>query len=160
MKESAEATRMKNRIRSGPTLAPWPLSPLPPPSRPALQVSPGGKFAFVEFAEVVDATCAMCLDGIPFMGTQLHINRPKGYIVPPGVRGGGGGVSGGGGTSGGRGRNAAVRPARVLVRACFLTACCARGRAPAGPYPPSRPLLLPCRRRPTRSRWALRRSRS
>ncbi len=50
-------------------------------------MSPGGGYAFVEFSEVMDATCALALDGIPYMGIPLKIKRPKEYIAPLGVRG-------------------------------------------------------------------------
>lgn len=50
-----------------------------------LQISAGGAYAFVEFSEIGDATCALVLDGIPFQGCPLKIKRPKEYVPPYGV---------------------------------------------------------------------------
>jgi splicing factor U2AF subunit len=50
------------------------------------QVSPERGFAFIEFADMMDATCALALDGIPYMGVALKIKRPKDYNIPYGVR--------------------------------------------------------------------------
>lgn len=50
-----------------------------------VQVSPSGAFAFVEFSDVMDCTCALALDGIPYMGQPLRIARPKEYRAPFGV---------------------------------------------------------------------------
>lgn len=61
-----------------------------PPCSTLPQVSPGGKFAFVELADVQDTTNAMCLDGLPYMGTVLRIGRPKGYTPTLNVSRGGG----------------------------------------------------------------------
>ncbi|PSC70371.1 RNA binding [Micractinium conductrix] len=49
------------------------------------QVTPDRNFAFVEFADVSDATAALQLDGIPFRGQALKIKRPKDYAVPFGA---------------------------------------------------------------------------
>lgn len=48
-------------------------------------VTPERSFAFIEFADMMDATCALALDGIPYMGVTLKIKRPKDYTPPYGA---------------------------------------------------------------------------
>lgn len=57
----------------------------PPCSALRLQLNPGGKYAFVEFSDMMDCTCALAMDGIPFMGQPLNIKRPSSYQRPYGV---------------------------------------------------------------------------
>eukprot|EP00968_Pinguiococcus_pyrenoidosus_P026017 scaffold7052_cov254-Pinguiococcus_pyrenoidosus.AAC.22 len=43
---------------------------------------PPNRFAFVEFRSVEEATSALNLNGVPFMGTLLKIGRPSKYVGP------------------------------------------------------------------------------
>ena len=46
-------------------------------------ISPDNCFAYVEFVSPADATTAMNLDGMDFLGQQLRIARPRDYIENP-----------------------------------------------------------------------------
>ena len=49
---------------------------------PVVQVRLNGRFAFVEFRTVEETANASNLNGIPFMGQPLKINRPTKYDGP------------------------------------------------------------------------------
>lgn len=48
-----------------------------------VQMDPGGKFAFLEFRSVREATSALALDGLVVLGRALRVQRPNDFAVPP-----------------------------------------------------------------------------
>jgi len=52
------------------------------PGNPIVSCQMNGKFAFVEFRSSVEASAALNLNNIPFMSSQLRVNRPSKYAGP------------------------------------------------------------------------------
>ena len=53
------------------------------PGNPITQCNVTNKnFAFITFRTVEEACNALNMNGIPFMGKELSLGRPKGYVGP------------------------------------------------------------------------------
>jgi splicing factor U2AF subunit len=48
-----------------------------------VQMDAGGKFAFIEFRSVREATSALALDGLVVLGRTIRVQRPNDFVVPP-----------------------------------------------------------------------------
>lgn len=48
-----------------------------------VQMGGEGKFAFIEFRSVREATSAMALDGLVVLGRSIRVQRPNDFLVPP-----------------------------------------------------------------------------
>jgi splicing factor U2AF 65 kDa subunit len=57
------------------------------PGNPITAARVSGKFAFIELRSAHEATAALNLNNIPFMGTALRVGRPSKWTGPPDVHG-------------------------------------------------------------------------
>ena len=48
-----------------------------------VQMGGEGKFAFIEFRSVREATSALALDGLDLLGRKIRVQRPNDFVVPP-----------------------------------------------------------------------------
>jgi len=52
------------------------------PGNPIMSCQISGKYAFAEFRSAIEASNALNLNNIPFMGAQLRVSRPSKYAGP------------------------------------------------------------------------------